>query len=72
MGKSKAEITDYLLFLTSQNPHIFGSYLQEVDEALTVKNRGKPTYASGKRRGKGAILKYARSHLFVFKISPLR
>ena len=24
VGKSKAEITDYLWFLTSQNPHIFG------------------------------------------------
>lgn len=70
VGKSKAEITDYLLFLTSQNPHIFGSYLQEVDEALTVKNRGKLACASGKRRGKGAILKYARSHCLSLKYLP--
>ena len=70
VGKSKAEITDYLLFLTSQNPHIFGSYLQELDEALTVKNRGKPVCASGKRRGKGAILKYARSPCLSLKYLP--
>ena len=72
VGESKAEITDYLWLLTSENPHIFWSYLQEVDEALPVKSREKSPCASGRKRGRGAILIYARSPCLSLKISPLR
>ena len=58
-GKTKTEIKDYLCFSTSGDPHIFVPYLQEVDQVLTVKNKEKSLCAAGRRRGNGAILKYA-------------
>ena len=61
MGKSNTEITNCLWPLTSGDPHTFVSYLQEVNQVLAVNSREKSPCASGRKRGKGAIVKYARA-----------
>lgn len=72
MGKSKAEITDNLWFLTHHRIPIFGFYLQQVDEALTVKSRKNLPLCFWQEKRKRGYFKICQITLFFFKISPLR
>lgn len=70
MGKSKTVKKKTLWLFTSGDPHNFVSYLQEVDQVLRGNSREKSPCASGRRRGKGTILKYAGAPCLSLKRLP--